>query len=226
MNQEISATYDKKISCPLCNHKYTSKKLRSRAIRVEKIENDNFTIYKESQNNPTLYEVYVCPDCGFAFTDQFTTSFSESEVELFRKSVTARWEGLDYGTERSYQDAVNTYKLALLSSNITNQPAIVIAGICLRLSWVLRYKEEQEEENRFLKNAIQKYELSYENGDFKSTKMSEVKLLFLMGAISRRLGLLDKAVVYLSKIIEHKDRHLEPTIVEKAREEWYAARKK
>ncbi|MDG5786298.1 DUF2225 domain-containing protein [Evansella sp. AB-P1] len=225
MNDHISATYDKKQKCSMCENEFTSKKLRSRFIRPDKIENDFYTIYKEPLNNPILYEVYVCPKCGFACTEQFKTNFTDKLKGEFFNKVTRQWNGRNYNGERTYEDAIQTYKLALISAEVTNQPPVVIGGICLRLSWLYRYLQNVEEEQRFSSFALKKYEKSFMEGDFKETSMSELKLLFLLGELSRKADLKEGALKFFSKVVEHKERHFEPQLVEKAREQWYEMRK-
>lgn len=226
MVTNIPATYDKELTCPMCEHTFTSKKLRSRSIRVEKIENDFYTVYKNPLHNPTLYEVFVCETCGYAFTDQFHHKVTENIKERFMKKVTASWVPRSYGGERTYEEAIVTYKLALISGKITEQKLIVMAGICLRLSWLYRYLENEEEEKKFLKHAAKYYESSYIEGDFKGTSMTEIRLLFLLGELNRKLEKTDKAIIYFSEVIQHKDRHLEPSIVDRAREQWQLIREK
>lgn len=224
MITNIPPTYDKELVCPICNHSFTSKKLRTRAIRVEKIHNDFYTTYKDPKNNPTLYEVFVCDACGYAFTDQFKEPLIDEIKDQFKKNITSQWESRSFGGERSYEEAIITHKLALISGRETEQPPVVMAGICLRLSWLYRYLEMEEEVKKFEKHALEYYEASYLEGDFKDTSMSEIRLLFLLGELSRKQEEKEKAVRYFSEIIQHKDRHFEPNIVDKAREQWYLTR--
>ncbi|SDZ17916.1 hypothetical protein SAMN05421736_10789 [Evansella caseinilytica] len=221
---DIPALYDKTFHCPICNSSFTSKKLRSRAVRVERIDNDFYTLYKNPEYNPTLYEVSVCEHCGFASTEHFTFTFDQKVKERFQEHVTPRWGQQVYSGERTHEDAAAIFKLALISATETNQPAVVIAGLCLRLSWLYRYMEMREEEERFLAHALKYYDQSYINGDFKEKNMSELMLLFLLGELHRKSSHHEVAGKYFSKVIQHKNRHTEPSIVEKAREQWYITR--
>lgn len=210
----------------MCHHEFTSKKLRSRSIRVEKIENDLYTTYKDPNNNPTLYEVFVCDACGYAFTEQFKERMTNETRENFKQNISAHWKEQSFSDERTHEEAITTYKLALLSARETEQAPVVIAGICLRISWLNRYLENEEEEEKYVKYALKYYETSYIQGDFKDTSMTELQLLFLLGELSRKLGLEEQAVKYFSNIIQHPDRHYEPNLVERARDQWYLTREK
>lgn len=224
MLTNVPATYDKKLTCPMCTHSFTSKKLRSRAIRIEKIYNDFYTEYKDPQTNPTLYEVFVCDKCGYAYTEQFNKRIKEEIKAKFKKKVSVNWKPRSYSDERTYEEAIVTYKLSLISGKITEQLPIIMGGLCLRLSWLYRYLENESDEMKFKKHALKYYEVSYLEGDFKQTGMSEVRLLFLLGELSRQLDQTEIAVKYFSEIIQHKERYLEPKIVELAREQWQKTR--
>ena len=222
----IPPLYDKKLTCTICNHDFSSKKLRTRSIRVEKIENDLYTTYKDPDNNPLLYEVFVCDTCGYAFTEQFKEKMTEEVKQKFKHNISTYWKEQSFSEERTHEEAVTTYKLALLSAKETEQAPIIIAGICLRLSWLNRYLENEEEEQKYIKSALKYYETSYIQGDFKDTSMTELQLLFLLGELSRKLGLKEQAVKHFSTIAQHPDRHYEPSLVEKARDQWYLMREK
>lgn len=225
MREHIGPDYDKKLLCSLCGNAFTSKKIRSRAIRVEKSESDFYLQYKDSTLNPILYEIYVCPECGFSFNEQFDDRLAAEAKVMFRKKISSNWKKQSYGENRSYEEAAKTYKLALLSAEETEQTAVVKAGLCLRLSWLYRYLENEKEEARFQKHARSFYEASYTEGDFKNKNMTEMTVLYLIGELSRRLGDKEGAARYFSKVIQHIDSGRESSITEKAREQWFKMRR-
>lgn len=221
MTQTIPPFYDKTMTCDICAHSFTTKKMRSRFIRVERVENDFYKTYKEPLLNPLLYEGAVCPECGYSFTDSFLPVKKDEVKEAFQKKVSSSWKKRDFGGERDYDTALTVMKLALLSSKITSQPYGLMGSICLRIAWLYRYQENSSEEARFLEQAAAQYEKSFLDGDFKDIAMSELALLFILGECYRRAGNKEKARKYFSKVIEHKDKHLEPNLVERTREQWY-----
>ncbi len=83
-----------------------------------------------------------------------------------------------------------------------------------------RSENNLEQETRFMGMALKAYEESYVLSDFVGTSMSELKVLFMVGELSRRLGQYPKAISYFSKIIQHKDAKDEQKMVNLAREQW------
>lgn len=77
-----------------------------------------------------------------------------------------------------------------------------------------------EQEKRFMAMALKAYEESYVLSDFAGTSMSEFKVLFMIGELSRRLGQYPKAISYFSKIVQHKNAKDEQKMVNLAREQW------
>lgn len=225
MSEELKPLYDKKVKCPICSFMNTTKKIRSRFIRVKKIESDFLTHYQDKDLNPIFYEVTVCSKCGYAFADTFTNSFSASALERIKNQITANWKGRDFSNERSIELAVEAYKLALMSGALKQEKSIVLAGICLRLAWLYRLlDDDNKQEERFMKIAYEKYQDSYIESDYIGTQMTEMRLLYLTGELSRRLGLRAESVKYFSKVINHKNRSTETKLVEMARDQWYLIR--
>lgn len=84
-------------------------------------------------------------------------------------------------------------------------------------------ENNSEQEKRFLSLALNAYEESFVISDFTSTSMSEIKVLFMIGELSRRLGQYNKAVSYFSKIIQHENAKYEQKMVNMARDQWRVA---
>jgi uncharacterized protein (DUF2225 family) len=81
-----------------------------------------------------------------------------------------------------------------------------------------------EQEQRFMKLALMEYEESNKTDDFRGTQMSEFKLLYLTGELSRKTNKTEQAIYYFSKVIERQRQSVEPKIIEMARERWQEIR--
>ena len=226
MSEDLKPLYDKKVKCPICSGSFSTKKVRSRFLRTEKIESDFFTVYKDQGLNPMLYEVNVCPKCGYAFADNFSEKISANAIQRIKDQISSNWKERHFGDERTLPQAIETFKLALLSGSLKQEKSIVLAGLCLRLSWLYRMTNDTEQEQRFMELSLEKYKQSYMETDYIGTQMTEMRILYLIGELSRRLGLRNDAVKYFSKVIEHKNRSLETKLVDMAREQWYLIREK
>ncbi|QPC47374.1 DUF2225 domain-containing protein [Mangrovibacillus cuniculi] len=222
--ESISPLFDRTISCPLCKTTYKTKKIRSRFVKIEKHESDFRPIYSDPSINPTYYNVHVCSSCGYSHTDEFSKHMVPVIKSELEQKISAHWQKQYFGEERSTQDAIRAYKLAIINATIKREKKVTLAGLFLRVAWLYRELNQEEEEQRFLKLSASCYEESYLNDDFSGTQMSDVKVLYMIAELSRRCGNETKAVKYLSKVIEKQNTTTDRKIIDMAKEQWYEYR--
>lgn len=214
----IEPLYDKNCICLLCETPFITKKIRSRFVKVVSYDSDFAPNYAEW--NPLLYYIKVCPGCGFSFSDDTSAQLSqEIKLKLIEK-VCNHWVPRSYSMERSVEQAIVTYKLAAYCATLKEEKQIQLASLYIRIAWLYRSSQNMTQENRFMDLALESYRNSFETGDFKTSKVSELRLLFIMGELSRRLGLLEPAKQYFSKVIEMQRQTTEKNIVNMAKEGW------
>lgn len=221
---EISPLYPKKTTCTYCEHDFSTMKIRSRFLKVKDVETDFCTIYKDETISPYLYFVNVCPKCGFSFTDQFSPYFTKEAREAIHEKIEMNWKPHEFSKERSYRDAITTYKLASISAQVKREPAIVIAGLYIRIAWLYRKRKNEEQEMRFSRLALKSYIESYENGDHTSKGMSTIHLEYLIGELYFRTGNLEEALQFYNRVVSQEKKTTERALVKKAREQWRAVR--
>lgn len=222
---DLSPLYDKKYSCLVCGHVFTSKKLRSRFVKPIRTDNDFGPVFaKNDANNPLFYFVAVCPECGFAFSEDFSTNISQTAKQRVREELSAkRGKTIDYGKERDFSQAVNTYKLAIYSGQLVNEKHLAMAKLCHRLAWLYRGMEYADEERRFLELAAAEFEQAYIISDYDEEKVPEIQILYLVGAINQKLGNYNKAVQFFAKVTEHETKSRYTKYVNLARKQWKIA---
>lgn len=221
---QIEPTFDRKYECILCKQPFTTKKLRSRFIKVTSFDTDYCPTYSSEETNPILYHINVCPHCGYSSSNDFTPYFPPGAIEEIKSKVCEHWVPHDFGEKRTVNEAIKTLKLAAYCGTLKKEKHIAIAGIYARLAWLYRDLQNEEQEQRFMKLAAKSYLDSYMADDFRGTQVSEGKILYLIGEFSRRTGQFEQAVKFFSKVIEQQSRSGETGIVDMARERWYEIR--
>ncbi|WP_400164266.1 DUF2225 domain-containing protein [Brevibacillus sp. TJ4] len=226
MIEKASALYDKTVTCPHCETPFTTKRIRSGSLTVAHRDSDFCTHFKEQALNPILYSVSVCPQCGFAFNDQFQKTLTLSQAQEVQQKITAKWTPKEFGSVRQRIEAIVSYKLAIFAAELTNQPHSVKAGLYLRLAWLYRFEANEAEEIRFIRMAAAEYEESYIHSDYMRTdkEMSEVRLMYLLGELYRRLGEFDQAIRYFGKALSFRNQTIESGILRMAQDQWQIAR--
>lgn len=216
--------YQKELECIHCKKKFKSTKIRSKFIKVESHDTDFQPLYQNNEINPLLYNVFVCEHCGFSFTDDFSKYFAPAMKDAIKEKISNHWTARSYGGERSFQEGIIAYKLAILCASLKKEKFVSIAGLALRVAWLYRLLEDKEEENRFLEIARDRYVDSYSNEDYSGSKMSEIRILYLIAELSRRIGEREYATRYFSMVLEKQSTSIEPILIEMAKERWQEMR--
>jgi uncharacterized protein (DUF2225 family) len=213
--------YGKPVKCLVCQETYTTMKVLSKYIRSHKHDTDFCSHYISTKINPLLYYVQVCPNCGYSSSEEFSSFFPPTSFEAIQEKICSNWNGPNYCHERSLEDAIKSYKLAIYCATIKKEKHITLSGLYLRLAWLYRTeKVNVDEETRFLHLALTEYIQSYMYGDFNHTQLTEIKLLYLIGELSRRLRLTAQATKYFSRVIELQKQTIEKGIVAMAKDRW------
>lgn len=221
---KIPVLYDKKTTCLVCEKDFTTKRIRSRYVKVLAYDTDFRPIYESDEANPLFYQVKVCPNCGFSFTKEFSPYFPPGGLELIEERVTRNWDQKGFGDERTINDAISTYVLGAFCGSLKKEKHITIAGLYMRLAWLYRSLENEEQELRFSKLAFNEYNDSYSTGDFQGTQVSEVRILYILGELARRTYMYKEAVLFFSKVVEKRNSTTEHALIDMARERWYDVR--
>ncbi|MBB6214614.1 hypothetical protein HNQ80_000697 [Anaerosolibacter carboniphilus] len=217
----INALYDKEITCPVCKNIFHTKKVRTSATRVEKRDTDFCTHY--IGENPILYNVCVCPMCGYAALESNFGEINATGKKKIEESISRRWVQRSFGEERTVIEAIETYKLALLCSQILANKKGTLANICLRIAWLYRYLHH-EKEFEFLTHAVGCFEQAFANEPLPIGNLDEVSLMYLIGELHRMIGNYEEAIEWFGKAISNPAIRGKKKIDTMTREQWKLAK--
>ncbi len=212
--------YTAEKTCVICDKKFSVTRVRNR-LSMLKQDSDFCTHYKEA--NPYYYAVWVCPHCGYAAQD---TYFEEpfAKVATIKNFLTGRDVKVNFGGQRTRQDAINTYKLAIFFADMADTLPSRQASLYLKLAWLYREGGLPDEESVMLDQAREYYEKAFLKEKIPIGNMSQVTLEYLIGELLRRTGRLSDALHYLGKVVGSPQAKNEKRILEMAREAWSLAR--
>lgn len=205
-------------TCLMCEQEFQSSRVRPSFKKPYKRDTDFCLHYQET--NPEYYVVRVCKYCGFASTENFSTKIKDSQRREFMQKIGDAWQGRDYGRARTWEEALETYKLALLCAQIKEESSRVIAGILHHIAWMYRYKEDKEMEERFLRHTLAEYENVFESGE---DELNAAKLMYIMGELNRRLKNYHEAVRWFSRVVNDK-KIMDANMIRACREQWAAVK--
>lgn len=213
---------DKKQECPVCNTHFTSKKVRTSKIAVEKRYPDYYTEYKGE--NPTRYGVIVCPVCGYSAFEGDFSSITEAEKEIIIQAICMNWKGKNYTGKRSLKDAIEAHKLALLSYDLRRYKSSVIGKVALRISWFYREAKDYKNESHYKKIVLDRFERAFLEERLDDNGDEELTIMFLVGELLRQQGDFVNAIKWYDRVLKEprikSKRHLEKRV----RDQWTVAR--
>lgn len=197
---EVSSIYNSKIKCPVCDSAIEFTKVRSRQIRLKKQDGD-FCPYYEGIN-PLLYEAVICPECGYGSHVTTFSAINKYEKANILKKVTPKWHKRSFTGERDIEQALEAFKIVIVSLYAMEAPKSELAKISLRIAWLYRYKEENELEEKFLQHALDSYKEAYSQEELdEEGKLDKYTCKYIIGELSKRLGHYEESTQWLSRLI-------------------------
>ncbi|MBY0012536.1 DUF2225 domain-containing protein [Paenibacillus typhae] len=211
---ELIPLYSIKVVCIHCENEFSTSRVRPSLKRAIRRDADFCSYYKDE--NPDYYVVRICPNCGFASTENSADKLADWQKKAFKEQVASRWQSRDFGGKRSWETALETYKLALICSQCINDKSRIIASHLHHIAWMYRYKGDTEQEQRFLRYSLDEYIKVFENDGMGG---NDARLMFLIGELNRRVGEYNKAVRWFSRLINDQ-RIMDAAMIRSAREQW------
>lgn len=210
MTAPKEALYTKSFTCPVCQMGFTSKKVRTSSIRTLSRDTDFYTKY--IGEDPTWYEVLVCPNCGYSAFEAGYQELSVAQRAMLEKNIKPKWKQRDYSGERTLAEAVETHMLAMICYQVMAAKKTTVGKLCLRLAWLYRGVDE-EKERSFLESAVRNLEDGYVSERLDDNKANEINVMYLLGELNRRIGRYTEASRWLSQVLAEPDikkyRHIE-----------------
>ncbi len=177
--------YQAKSTCLYCDHKFTTTKVRMSKTKVLKRDSD-FCIHYDGPN-PLFYDITICPECGFAFYNSYR-KLSDHQRKKLKEAYISKINVMNMVGERTIEEAIHTFKLALLTASIVNERKFITANLSLKLAWLYRMIEDEAEELRFLQNALDDYIYMMAYEDIEQEEVDEDRLIYLIADLNLRLG--------------------------------------
>lgn len=206
--------------CPICEMQTRIIHVKSRLI-MERQDLDLCTYYKDF--NPYLYSVWACENCGFAAEDtRFRSHIPQRTRDKVRAFLQTNNLVVPFMEERTVEDALSFYEIAILFSEIFDPSPGRQASLYQKMAWICRLENPgTEREKDFLRKAVDLYKISLETERYPIGKISDDMAMYLTCAIYFMLEDYDNAVRQLSHIMNDQNmRTNAPKMFEKARDMW------
>lgn len=211
---ELIPLYSIKVICSNCEQEFETSRVRPSLKKAIRRDADFCSYYRNE--NPDYYVVRVCPACGFASTENSADKLTDRQRKAFAEQVGSRWRPRDFGGPRSWETALETYKLALICAQSIDDKERIIASILHHIAWLHRYRGETEQEQRFLRYALDEYIKVFER---EGVAGSDARLMYLIGELNRRVGQFNEAVKWFSRVVNDQ-KIMDAAMIRASREQW------
>lgn len=229
--QEQDFLFDKSTKCPLCDSEFKARTVKGGKVKL--LGSDLDLRPKYEQVDLLKYDVILCPHCGYASLSRFFKYLTSPQAKNIQKTISATFKPREDDPEiYTYDDALERYKLALANAIVKQTKASEKAYVCLKTAWLLRSKAEhldtaapdyeaqkkqcQEEEDGFLKNALEGFLAARQTESFPMCGMDEATVDFLIAVTAMRFERYDVTSRLVSELIQSKTTN--PRMKEKARD--------
>ncbi|WP_290778887.1 DUF2225 domain-containing protein [Exiguobacterium sp. UBA5002] len=209
--------YSKKCKCTYCLKETETKRVLSRHIRVERTDFDGFVHYQGS--NPYLYEPIQCSHCRFIFHESFEKLRTDVRQTL-EEQILPTLPVLPFAaTERTIEQSLQLYKLALYTAQVTGQKEAILAMLGVRIAWMYRMLGDEAQELQWMERSVTKYEALYLNyTDAVRTGIPHDVLLLRISDLYAVLKRTDDAKQWYGLIFQSKT--VSDRTKKEAREHW------
>ncbi len=192
------ALYDRKATCPICDTKFTTVGIKANKNQFIRTDDDLKPYY--SLVDPILYDVIHCA-CGYtAITGTFTQTLP-TQRQMIRDQICKTFQPMYLNYERTVEEAIELYRLALLVCVIKKGKDIEKAILCLRLGWLCRDVNDEENEKLYLSNALECLEVSIEKDTFPALGVDFYKANYLIAVLAYKCGQYEKSLKTIGRMI-------------------------
>ncbi|OPX43728.1 hypothetical protein CLHUN_24480 [Ruminiclostridium hungatei] len=214
--------YNKKVMCPVCNREIEVTKVKTKGCKVKSRDTDMCVHYEDL--NVLFYDVWVCENCGYAaLQDKFEGIFTR-DIAAIKSNISQNWVVRSFKGEREVDKAIEAFKLALLTLKVRNAKASEVAKVCLRIAWLYRDKNDIKRETEFLNFALNSYNEAYLKERFPLDKLDEFTCMYIIAELFRRVGKLEDAIQWFSRIVSSAEARRNPKLIDMARDQYQLAK--
>ena len=229
--QEQDFLFDKSYTCPICDREF---KARTVKIGKAKLVGSDLDLRPRYEQIDLLkYDIIMCPSCGYAALSRFFKFLTSPQAKNIQKAISATFKPQKETKEvYTYDEALERYMLSLANAIVKQAKASEKAYICLKTAWLLRGKAEhldknlpdyeeqkkqcEEEENEFLRNALEGFVAARQTESFPMCGMDEPTVDYLISVTAMRFEQYDVASRLITGILTSPGAN--PRMKDKARD--------
>lgn len=201
--------------CRCCESEFKITRIRPSFKNPSKVDTD-FCGYYKTGVNPDHYVIRVCPQCGYAFSENGKRQLTDEQKNLYFNQIGKHWQEQYFHGERTIEQALMTYKRALMIAQLIKEDPRVIAGFLHHIAWLYRELGDVSNEQRFLQFALDEYIVVFQH---ETNSEKNARLLYMIGELNNRVGNYQEAVKWFSRVVNDQS-IVDAGMIRASRERW------
>lgn len=214
--QEEDVLFDKSYQCPICDHNFKVKAIRTGKLKLIEQDEEMRPIY-ENHIDPLKYDAITCPQCGYSALTKFYKPVTSGQLRMIKQEYCSNFKGIQEESPcMSYQGALLRHKLSLVCALKRNAKSSEKAYIFLKMAWLIRGALEEnavensereemiKEESECILKAYEGFQLAFSKEPFPMCGMDEISLRYIMAVLAHKLGKREECVRMLAGVLTSK----------------------
>ncbi|MDR3091248.1 MAG: DUF2225 domain-containing protein [Clostridiales bacterium] len=194
-----ACTVEKSYDCGVCETSFKARVSRSTKLRFSSTDADLHPNFNPM--DPMLYDVIICPHCGYASMTMYWNKLTELQIKSLNEIFEISKNPPMFGKVVGFREAMEKYKRALLSSVVKGAKHSEQGYVCLKLAWLNRLVNNNRGYILFISKALRHLEKAYTQENFPICTMDEPTLGYLLAYCNYYLYHYDEALRWLGKIL-------------------------
>ena len=217
---EEDLIFEKRYTCPVCDHEFKSMMVRTGKVRLIGADTDLRPRYLGVDS--LKYDAILCPRCGYAALNRYFNFVMNRQAKMIKENITKNFKTpMESDKPYTYDEAIMRHKMALLNTIVKNGKNSERAYTCLKMAWLNRGKREElmaqekydqkvvdellAEETELLTNAFDGFVTAFSEEDFPMCGMDQHTMMYLLAELARRIGRISEAKQYVGRVIIARD---------------------
>lgn len=194
--------FSKEVICPVCANDFKGINYKQKGFKFLNRESDFHETFEGG--TPIMHDIWVCPSCYYAAKKE---EFAKIKVKEIEKIMNAKLEraktvkGVEFTKIRDYESSIASYKLAIMCYEKMEFGSGYVGNLYLKMAWIAREKRKKDDEQKYLKLTLEKFEKAVEEREEFAGQLSEIGKIYLMGELYRRVGEYNRAEEYFKTVL-------------------------
>ncbi len=207
----------KTVRCKVCDQVFKTKVVKNG--RVKRLEPDQDLRPRFQYIDTLKYDVTSCPNCGYTALNRYFDQIMPAQVKLVKEQIASKFKptNTEEGAFYTYDEAIDRYKLSLMSTVVKRGKDSEKAYTCLKIAWLLRGKaetmpattpQEQEalaeckkEEDAFYRQAFDGFSLAISKENYPMCGMEQNTVDYLLAYMAYHFKQYEIASKFLASVL-------------------------